>query len=190
LRRLLPPLLFLSLVAGAWAAERFPPPDFGPSYVYPSSSQAPPRVGWLAWVDTAALVAALGLAAWIALRRRSRRALTWLTLASLFYFGFYRKGCVCPIGAVQNVAQAAFDPTYLVPWVVLAFFALPLLFALVFGRVFCGGVCPLGALQDVVLLKPVKIPSWLNHGLSVLRYFYLGLAVLLAATSSTYLICR
>jgi polyferredoxin len=191
LRRPLPfILLFLALASGALAIERFPPPDLGPSYLYPHSSQAPPRLAVMAVVDTLALLVALGLAAYFVFKRRSRRSMVWLTLASLVYFGFYRKGCVCPIGAIQNIAQAAFDTSFLVPWVVIAFFALPILFALFFGRVFCGAVCPLGALQELALVKAITIPRWLEHGLGLFRYFYLGLAVLFAATGTRYLICE
>ena len=127
-------LLVLALGSGVvWGAsidKRFPPPDFGPEYVYPQSTQADPRAGAMAWVDTGVLLLALSLAALIALKWRSRRAMTCLAIASLAYFGFYRKGCVCPIGATQNVAQALFDPTYTIPVVVLVFFLLPLLFSL------------------------------------------------------------
>lgn len=167
-----------------------PPPDLGDDYVFPRSSQADPRAGWLAYLDTAALLAALTMAALVALRWRSRRAMVWLSIASVLYFGFYRKGCVCPVGSTQNVAQALFDSTYVVPWVVLAFFALPLVFTLLFGRVFCAGVCPLGAMQDLVMLKPIQVSRGLDRGLSLFRHFYLGLAVMLAATGSTYFICK
>lgn len=180
-----------ALAAGARAVERFPPPEFSGTHAYPSSFfQGLPRQGWLAWLDVALLVLALVLAAEFVFRRRSRRAMVWLSLASLAYFGFYREGCICPIGAIQNVAQGIFDPTYLVPLSALIFFTLPLLFALMFGRVFCGGVCPLGALQDLVLIKDVKLPGWLSSTLGVLRYFYLGLAVLLASHGSLYIICK
>ena len=47
---------------------------------------------------------------------------TAITIASLAYFGFFRQGCVCPIGSIQNVAAAAVEPTLAVPPVVLAFF--------------------------------------------------------------------
>ena len=50
---------------------------------------------------------------------------------------------------------------------VIAFFFLPLVAALLFGRVFCGGVCPLGAVQDLVLLRPVTVPEKLDR---VLRW--------------------
>jgi O-antigen ligase len=42
-------------------------------------------------------------------------------------------------------------------------------------------VCPHGALQDLVLLKPVKVPAWLEQALSVLPYIYLGAGVMFAA---------
>lgn len=166
-----------------------PPPDLGTDYAYPHSNQAPTRAGWIMWLDTAALLAGLSLASLFALRLRSRRAMFWLSVASVAYLGFYRRGCVCPVGAVQNVAQAVFDSTFVVPWVVLAFFALPLVFSILFGRVFCAGVCPIGALQDLVLLRPVRVPRGLDAGLGLVRHFYLGLAVLFAATGSTYIVC-
>jgi polyferredoxin len=110
--------------------------------------------------------------------------------ASLFYFGFWREGCVCPIGAIQNVTLALFDSSYAMPLGVLAFFLLPLVFALFFGRAFCAAVCPLGAVQDVVLARPLRVPPWLEHGLRLLAYVYLGLAVLFAATGSAFVICQ
>lgn len=183
-------LLLVSLAAGAAIQERFPPPDFEPGYVYPQSSQEPAREGWKAWMDAGVLVVALSAAAWIALKKRSRRAMFWLSVFSVIYFGFYRKGCVCPIGSIQNVAYSIFDPVYAIPLVVLFFFALPLLFAIVFGRVFCAGVCPLGAVQDLVMVKPIVVPRGLDQGLSILRYIYLGLGVFLAAMGARFIVCQ
>ena len=140
----------LLLAAVAFGAERrFPPPDFETDYSFPQHVDPPARALAMGYLDVAVLVAALGLASYLALRRRSRDGMLALTIGSLLYFGFYRKGCVCPIGAIQNVALAAADASYALPWVVLAFFLLPLVFALFFGRTFCAGVCPLGAIQDL-----------------------------------------
>ncbi|MEP0842087.1 MAG: 4Fe-4S binding protein [Phycisphaerae bacterium] len=167
--------------------------DIGGGYVTPPVQNPAPRAGWWAAVDLAALAVALGAAGWIVLARRSRRWLAVLTIACLAYFGFYREGCVCPIGAIQNVAVALTDPAYAVPWVVLAFFFLPLIVALLFGRVFCGGVCPLGGIQDLVLLRPVNVPRRLDQALGLLKYVYLVLAVGFAvrpAASRDFIICR
>jgi ferredoxin len=48
----------------------------------------------------------------------------------------------------------------------------------------------LGAIQDVVLVRPVRVPAWLEHSLGLLPYLYLGSAVVLAATGSAFVICR
>jgi ferredoxin len=88
------------------------------------------------------------------------------------------------------VALGLADSSYAVPLAVIAFFSLPLLTALVWGRGFCAGVCPHGAIQDLVLVKPLKVPRWLDESLRVLPWIYLGLSLLLAATGGMFLICK
>ena len=95
-------------------------------------------------------------------------------MARSAYFGFYREGCICPIGSIQNVAVALTDPKYSIPMVVTATFVLPLVVALFFGRAFCGGVCALGAIQELVVLKPVQVPRRLDRALGCCRYVYLA----------------
>jgi NAD-dependent dihydropyrimidine dehydrogenase PreA subunit len=165
----------------------------GGGYKTPAVQKPLPRDYWLQVVDVAALAAAMGVSVWLVLRRRSRRWLTALTIGCLAYFGFYREGCICPIGSLQNVVVALADPKYSIPMVVTATFVLPLAAALFFGRAFCGGVCALGAIQELVVLKPVQVPRRLDRALGLLKYVYLGLAILFAvkpALARDFLICR
>lgn len=182
--------VLLNLCAAASADLLFPPPEFQSDYVMPTTTTPHPHQDIYEYVDVAVLFIALSLASYLALKRRSRRATFVLMILSLIYFGFWRKGCVCPIGAIQNVVLSIFDSNYAVPIAVSLFFLLPLVFTLFFGRVFCAAVCPLGAIQDLVLLRPVSVPYWLASGLRLLAYLYLSLAVLFAATGSAFLICR
>ena len=171
--------------------ERFPPPDFTETdHVIPSPTSPGSRQNVYEYIDAVVLLAALGLASYLILKKRSRRAIFALTVFSLIYFGFWRKGCVCSIGAVQNVVFSIFDTDYAVPIVVVVFFLLPLVFTLFFGRVFCAAVCPLGAIQDLILTKPISVPGWAESGLRILAYVYLALAILFAATGSAFIICR
>lgn len=171
--------------------ERFPPPDFVETdHVLPSPTSPGPRQDVYEYIDAAVLLAALGLASYLVLKKRNRRAIFVLTVFSLLYFGFWRKGCVCSIGAIQNIVFSIFDRDYAVPIVVVVFFLLPLVFTLFFGRIFCAAVCPLGAIQDLVLSRPVSVPDWAENGLRLLAYIYLALAVLFAATGSAFVICR
>ncbi len=174
---------------GAPGVERFPPPDFT-DHTLPTTTVPDPPATWVEYAFFGGLVLALALAAYLALKSRSRRGLLGLTVLSLAVFGFWRGGCICPIGAIQNVAMAMGDPAYLVPLVVIGFFLLPLLFALFFGRVFCSAVCPLGAVQELVAIRPIQVPRWIDAALGTLAYVYLGLAVLLAATGTAFVICR
>ncbi len=180
----------LAIPTLALAAERFPPPEFSFNYQFPDVTVPRPRAPIFEWVDVAVLLATLGLATWLAVYRRARRELLILTVFSLLYFGFYRAGCVCPIGAIQNVTLAIASPDYVLPVTVGLFLVLPLLFALLFGRVFCAAVCPLGAIQEVVVLHPVRVPMWLERGLGMIPFAYLGVAVLFAWADGAFLICR
>jgi polyferredoxin len=170
-------------------AERFPPPQFETQYVRPMTTAPPARA--FAWetIDVVVLVGTLAIAAVLVLRVRNRKAIFALMVFSLLYFGFWRKGCVCPVGSIQNVALALFSG-YAIPISVLLFFVLPLVFTLFFGRVFCAAVCPLGAVQDLVTVWPMAVPRWLESGLRVLAYVYLGLALMWAALGSAFIVCR
>jgi NAD-dependent dihydropyrimidine dehydrogenase PreA subunit len=173
----------------AFAEERFPPPEFRSGYSFPKVQVVLPPSVWRDWVDVSLLAGCLALASWLAVKKRSRRGIFWLTVFAVGYFGFYRQGCVCPIGSVQNVASAAFGTDAGLPWIVGAFFVLPLATALFFGRAFCSSVCALGALQDLVLFKPVAVPAWLEAGLGLLAHVYLAAAVVFASAGSEFLIC-
>jgi ferredoxin len=178
------------VVVGVASAENLiPTPEFS-EHVVPVSLPAETRSVAFEWVDLGALAAGLIVASLAALRWRSRRVLFGVAIVSLLWLGFWREGCVCPIGAIQNVTQAIFDPGYVVPVIVVVLFALPLLFALEAGRAYCAGVCPLGAIQELVVLRPIRVPAWLEHALGLLAYVYLGAAVLYAATGSAFVICR
>ena len=167
--------------------------SIGGGYKTPAVQKPLPRSSWLQLLDVAVLAAAMGISSWLVLKRRNRKALLALTVCSVAYFGFYREGCVCPIGSIQNVAVALTDPRYSIPMVVTATFFLPLAMALFFGRSFCGGVCALGAIQELVLIKPVQVPRRLDRALGLLKYVYLGLALLFAlkpAVARDFVICR
>lgn len=173
-----------------YAVQRFPKPEFESGYVEPSTWLPLPRAEFLAWMDVAVLLIALSLAAWLVLRKRSRLGMVTLSLFSLVYFGFYRQGCVCSVGAIQNISLGLFSNSYTVPVIVLIFFLAPLIFTLLFGRGFCAAVCPLGAIQDLVAFKPMRMGASANAFLGMIPWLYFGLAVLLAATASDFIICR
>ena len=170
--------------------ERFPAPEFSSGYAIPETHLPDGPWPWMETVDLLALLAALAAATYLAHRARSRTGLLALSAASLTYFGFIREGCICPVGALQNVVLALGDPFYEIPAVVVLLFLAPLAVAALFGRAFCAAVCPLGAIQEMVAVRPRPVPVWLDRPLRLLPYVYLGLVILLASTGGAFLICR
>ncbi|RKD89967.1 4Fe-4S binding protein [Mangrovibacterium diazotrophicum] len=190
IKMLLAGVMFCLTLSGFAQQQRFPKPEFETGYSQPPTQQPLPRAIFLEYLDVAVLIGALLLVSWFVLKKRSRQGVLWTSVFSLLYFGFYREGCICAIGSIQNVALATFDPTYVLPLTALLFFLIPLITALFAGRTFCAGVCPLGAIQDLVAFRPIELPRWLQKVLGLIPYLYLSLAVLYAATKSEFLICR
>jgi len=188
--RILILLGFVFLSPYVIAQQRFPKPEFESGYTLPSPTTPEPRSVSLEYFDVIVLVAVLVLASLLILKYRTRKGIFWLSLFSLVYFGFYRDGCICAIGAIQNVALSITDPGYTISLTALSFFLIPLVATLFFGRTFCGAACPLGAIQDLVILKPISLPAWLRKTLGILPVIYLGLAVLYAVTKTDFIICR
>jgi NosR/NirI family nitrous oxide reductase transcriptional regulator len=193
MKKALPYILFILLLCwhvAVFAQDRFPRPEFESGHVYPTNQMPAPRAQVWEYIDVLVLIGALLMTTWLALKKRSRQGLIWMSVFSLAYFGFYRQGCICAVGSVQNVSLALFNTNYSIPLTALLFFIIPLLFALAFGRVFCAGVCPLGAIQELTGLKPVKLPKSVELTLALMPFIYLAIAILFASTNSQFLICR
>ncbi|MGL4943839.1 MAG: 4Fe-4S binding protein [Thermoguttaceae bacterium] len=173
-------------------AQRNPPPVFESAYQLPVTATPAPHVALGVENGVAvALYAMLIVLAIVAVHNwRSRRVLFAITILSVAVLGFVLKGCPCPVGTLQSIAAAVVSPNAFLPVSILALFLMPLVAALFYGRVFCGSVCPIGAVQELVCLKPVLLPTWLDRTLSLFRYVYLGIAVLLATNAMWFLICR
>lgn len=184
-------LPWLSAWQGVFAQmQRFPKPEFQTEYEVPTPVVPAPSSLFMEYLDVFILVAVMCLTTWFIFKQRSRKGILWTSIFSLAYFGFFREGCVCSVGSVQNVALALFGEGYKLPLDVLLFFVLPLLFALAVGRVFCAAACPLGVVQDLVIVKPISVPPWVSKSLGLFPYVYLSLAVLYAATGTDFMICR
>jgi len=192
-KKLLPYIIILILLSWhfvLFAQDRFPRPEFESGYVYPEHQVPLQRSHIWEYIDTVVLIVALSVTAWLAIKKRSRLGLIWMSVFSLAYFGFYREGCICSVGSVQNVALALFNGSYSIPLTALLFFLIPLIFALFFGRVFCAGVCPLGAIQELTGFSPVKLPRAVESVMAAVPFIYLAVAVLFAAMESQFIICR
>lgn len=199
--------LFISLCGfvlsvQTFAVARFPKPDFTSGYEYPEILHGIPYEQFWNVVDIVLLIAMMSVVAWVAYKKPSgganafmknigaRGVIYSMSIISVLYYGFFRSGCVCSVGSIQNVVLALADSSYHLSWYVLLIFLLPIVFALLFGRVFCSGVCPLGALQELVNVRNFRLSRAVSSTLSVIPWVYLAFTIMYAATRSQFLICR
>lgn len=182
--------LFLLQIGQGVAQNRFPKPDFESGYKYPEIHYAVANENLLVTIDILLLVALMGIVAWAVIKKRTRKPIIWVSVISVAYFGFFRHGCVCSIGSIQNISLALVDSTYVLPFSVLLFFILPILFAFLFGRVFCAGVCPFGALQELIHIKSYTLPRTLSIILGMIPWIYLIFALLYAITRTSFIVCH
>ena len=171
------------------ANARFPQPQFDSGHIVPQAHHPPFTTIIPAWADVLFLIGALMITVWLVRKLRSRYTLLAFSFICLVWFGFIRQGCLCPIGAIQNIAVTACHGGGL-PWHAAALFALPLLTAILFGRIFCATTCPLGALQDLFIIKPLHVPRPLDAVLRLIPLIVLSLGIVYAINGAGYLICR
>ena len=128
-KRYIPYILLLIMLIWhtvLYAQERFPRPEFESGYVYPEYQMPLQRSQAWEYIDVGVLIAALSVTSWLAIKKRSRQGLVWMSVFSLAYFGFFREGCICSVGSVQNVSLALFNGGYTIPLTALLFFLIPL----------------------------------------------------------------
>ena len=75
------------------------------NHPFPETKVEGPRGAIWDVLDVAALLIAMAATTWFVLVQRSRKGVFWTMMASLAYFGFWRHGCICPIGSIQNVGR-------------------------------------------------------------------------------------
>ncbi len=190
MKKLAGTIIFILLFITGFTQNRFPKPDFESGYQYPAEHyEVPNEILWTT-IDIVMLVLLMSVVAWAVIRKRVRIPVIVVSIISVLYFGFFRQGCVCSIGSIQNVALALVDKSYVLPLTVILFFTLPIIFTILFGRVFCAGVCPFGALQELVNVKNYRLSKALATVLGLIPWIYLTFAVLFAITRSGFIICR
>jgi len=129
---------------------------------YPSPARA-----WF-YADVAVVTGLLFSGMWLVRTHRSVRWISVQLTLALLYLGIIRGGCICPVGATANVLLGVAHPE-LVGLATLALFLVPLIMALISGRIFCGTVCPLGAVQQLLArAKARRLPRWLHRTLLAL----------------------
>lgn len=89
----------------------------------------------------------------------------WMNIASIVVLGFVFGGILCPSNALQN-AIVKYNTAYLIVFLV------PVILALLIGRVYCGYVCPFGAVQELINTKKLrkKIPDKVDRKLKLIKY--------------------
>lgn len=140
-------------------------------------------------IDLFVLIFILISTAFALYKKRSRGMIWALSLFSLLYFGFFRKGCLCAVGTIQNMTDSL-SMGEIPTGFVAVLFLIPIITALIAGRLFCGTACPLGAIQDFISLDRFKIPKFLDRFFVLLPPAILYLIVVAVVRGDGYILCR
>ena len=95
-----------------------------------NNQQSAEKSVFFRYLDVVVLTGLLGLTCWLVYGRKKRKYLLIVLGVSLLYLGFYRSGCICPVGATGNVAMTLryFKTTRISIFAAL-FFLIPLIFS-------------------------------------------------------------
>lgn len=140
--------------------------------------------------DVVVLAILLTVASVLSVRHHPKRRLTALSVIGLLYFGLFRGGCVCPVGATTNFCLGLVRPE-LIGKTVAILFLLPLIAAFFFGRVFCMSACPLGAIQHLLAPKNgYQVSPRLLRILRLLPVALLAATIWAALRGGIFLACK
>lgn len=98
-------------------------------------------------------------------------------IVSVGYLGFYKGACPCMILSFQNTILAILGQP--IEWISMVWFLGLIPLTYFFGKVWCGWLCHLGGLQDFLYQSPKLNVLKTNKSQSILRYFRIGLLVVL-----------
>lgn len=114
---------------------------------------------------------------------------------SFFYFGILLAKKTCPIGTLQ--ALFILKEAIVLKFPIFLIFLLPIVVALLAGRVFCGWLCPLGACQELIHriskrlgTKTLKVSQKWRGLLKTIPFLILTVTIAAALTSQQILFCR
>jgi polyferredoxin len=140
--------------------------------------------------DLLVLAFLLSIGSLLSVRHHPKWQITLLTIFALLYFGLFRGGCICPVGATTNFCIGLTAPE-LIGKTVAILFLLPLITAFLFGRVFCATACPLGAIQHLLSrTNGIQLPEKLNRVLSLIPIALLIATAWGAIRSGIFLACK
>lgn len=140
--------------------------------------------------DIAVLFVLLTAAGLLSLKHQAQCRFTALSIIGLLYFGIFRGGCICPVGATTNFILGLARPE-MIGKLTAILFLLPLLAAFFAGRVFCTSACPLGAIQHLVARKNgYMIPAKYNKLLRALPVGVLIVTVWGALRGGLFIACK
>jgi polyferredoxin len=150
-----------------------------------------PTPEYMVFVDLGVLVLLLLIGVFFVWKKKSQKAMTIMAIITFAYLGFIRGGCVCPVGAISNTTMGLVSPAE-VGLASLIIFMVPLIIALIIGRVFCTSGCPLGAVQHIVQKskKTIKLPKKLNNALKIVPILMLIATVYFAIQSACFFVCE
>jgi len=142
-------------------------------------------------VDITVLAGLLLAAGLLSIRHKEKWIFTALSVTGLLYFGLFRGGCICPVGATTNFFMGLAAPE-MIGKTVAVLFLMPLAAAFFFGRVFCTSVCPLGAIQHLIGRKNGNclIPRRVNQVLRLIPFILLAATAWGALRSGIFLACK
>lgn len=140
--------------------------------------------------DVTVLFLMLIIAGLLSLKHNPQCRFTVLSMIGLAYFGLFRGGCICPVGATTNFCMGLAAPE-MIGKTVAILFLLPLATAFFAGRVFCTSACPLGALQHLLARKNgYHVPERLDKILGLIPFFLLAATAWGALRSGIFLACK